>query len=471
MSKLSAYEKKRLENIRANEALLRGLDMPILNVKSESRSKPLKKHTPKPTPKQPKVATRASARIRGKAPDLTDAAYDEPDQKRAKYENVETKETMNEQDQKKFLGVLEDTLKMPNTTPSVKRERAPKEIKSYESLEKSLNKLEIRHEWSTVKVTTDRITHCLFHPSATKQLAIATDTGGWIGFWDVNGKEEDDEPVTYKYRPHKRSITDVHFNPADNTKLFSSSYDEFIRIFDMNTAQFDTLELGSGKYPITGFDMTQDGHNVWFTTSDGELGFVDTRASGKEAVIHEITAKKLGCVHLNPVHQHLMALSSNDRTGTIWDLRMWAKKSNKVEPLQSIEHGYSVTSSYWSPNGDMLVTTAYDSYIRLFDLNKDNKTLELKTAISHNCKTGRWVTNLRARWNTNKIQGLNNQHLVIGNMNHQINVISGETGKEMATLYDSDHITAVPSVAQFHPSTATPVILTGNGSGRMVCWS
>jgi len=83
----------------------------------------------------------------------------------------------------------------------------------------------------------------------------------------------------------------------------------------------------------------------------------------------------------------------------------------------------------------------------------------------------RWVTNLRARWNTNKIQGLNNQHLVIGNMNHQINVISGETGKEMATLYDSDHITAVPSVAQFHPSTATPVILTGNGSGRMVCWS
>jgi len=101
-----------------------------------------------------------------------------------------------------------------------------------------------------------------FHPSATKQLAIATDTGGWIGFWDVNGKEEDDEPVTYKYRPHKRSITDVHFNPADNTKLFSSSYDEFIRIFDMNTAQFDTLELGSGKYPITGFDMTQDGHNV-----------------------------------------------------------------------------------------------------------------------------------------------------------------------------------------------------------------
>lgn len=83
----------------------------------------------------------------------------------------------------------------------------------------------------------------------------------------------------------------------------------------------------------------------------------------------------------------------------------------------------------------------------------------------------RWVTNLRARWNRNKTQGLNNQHLIIGNMEHTLDIISGETGKEIASLYDRDHITAIPSVAQFHPSTANPVILAGNGSGRMVCWS
>lgn len=93
-------------------------------------------------------------------------------------------------------------------------------------------------------------------------LAIATDTEGYVGFWDANGKEEDGEPVTYKYRPHRRTITDVHFNPADHTKLLSSSYDGFIKVFDLNTAQFDTLNLGSDQYPITGFDMTQDGHCV-----------------------------------------------------------------------------------------------------------------------------------------------------------------------------------------------------------------
>ncbi|KAK4509545.1 uncharacterized protein ATC70_007897 [Mucor velutinosus] len=389
MSKLSEYEKKRLENIKANEALLNGLNLPTLNIKTESTGKTLRKHTPKPTPKQPQVATRSSARIRGKEPDMTDTDYVEPTNKRAKYEDAERSDAMSEEDQKKFLGVLKETIEMPNTKPAGNKEHAPKEIKSYESLERALGKLEIRHEWNTVKVTPGRITHCLFHPSSTNMLAIATDTEGYIGFWDVNGKEEDGEPVTYKYRPHKRTITDIHFNPADNTKMLSSSYDGFIRVFDLNTAQFDTLDLGSDQYPITGFDMTQDGHCTWFTTSDGELGFVDARASGKEAVIHELKAKKIGSVHLNPVHQHLAALSSNDRTSTLWDLRMWSKRNAKVEPLQSIEHGYSVTCSYWSPNGDMLVTTAYDSFIRLFDFNKDNKTLELKTAIPHNCKTGR----------------------------------------------------------------------------------
>ncbi|KAG2215713.1 hypothetical protein INT46_003925, partial [Mucor plumbeus] len=382
MSNLSEYEKKRLENIRANEALLRGLDLPTKKAVGEKKS--LKKHIPKPTPKKPQQATRVSARIRGKEPDLTNLEYTEPTMKRQKF-NEKTDEVMSEQDQKKFLGVLEDALKVPNTIPTIKKEYEPKEIKSYASLQNTLQKLEIRHEWTTVKVTASRITNCVFHPSQSKILGCAADTDGWIGFWDVNSQEENGDPVTYKYRPHRRTVTDMHFNPVDNSKLLSSSYDGFIRVFDMNTAKFDTLELGSNRYSISGFDMTQDGHCTWFTTSDGELGFADTRAE-KNAVAYRVKDKKIGCVHLNPVHQHLMALASNDRTSTIWDLRMW-NNSDEVEPLQSIQHGYSVTSNYWSPNGVMLATTAYDSFIRLFDLNEE-KTLDLKTAIKHNCVTG-----------------------------------------------------------------------------------
>lgn len=101
--------------------------------------------------------------------------------------------------------------------------------------------------------------------------------------------------------------------------------------------------------------------------------------------------KKIGCLHLNPVNPHLLATASNDRTVTIWDVRMWDHKKDLSvgEPLQTIEHGYSVTSCYWSPNGDILATTSYDDYIRLFDLNKDTKSLDLKSAIRHNNHTGR----------------------------------------------------------------------------------
>lgn len=120
------------------------------------------------------------------------------------------------------------------------------------------------------------------------------------------------------------------------------------------------------------------------------MGFVDGRV-GKDAIVRTVTDKKIGCVHLNPVHQHLMALASNDRTSTIWDLRMWDTSDDSVvgEPLQSIEHGYSVTSNYWSPNGDMMATVGYDSFVRLFDLN-NQKSLELKAVIKHNCRTGRY---------------------------------------------------------------------------------
>ncbi|KAI8646624.1 WD40-repeat-containing domain protein [Parasitella parasitica] len=466
MSNLSEYEKRRLENIRANEALLRGLDLPTPSIIKEDEKRASRKHVPKAAPKQPQVGIRASARIRGEKPDLQVFEHKRERiglaPKKVKYEYAISRE-----DQQKLMGVLGDTLKAPNSVPSANKETRPKEIKSYQSLKKSLQRLEIRHEWDTVKVASSRISTCLFHPSQTKILACAADTEGYIGFWDVNGQEADGDPVTYNHKPHKRTVSDMHFNPVDTSKLLSSSYDGTIQVFDMNTGKFDALKTGD-DYSFTGFDMTQDGHCIWFTTSDGELGFIDTRTR-KNAIVHKVKDKKVGCVHLNPVHSHLMTLASNDRTNTIWDVRMW-NKSKAMEPLQSIEHGYSVTSSYWSPNGDILATTAYDNFVRLFNLN-ENKTLELKTAIKHNCTTGRWVTNLRARWNTNKAQGLDNQHLVVGNMNHTLDLISGETGEELASLYDSDHITAIPSVAQFHPSTPTPVILIGNGSGRMVCWS
>jgi WD40 repeat protein len=70
---------------------------------------------------------------------------------------------------------------------------------------------------------------------------------------------------------------------------------------------------------------------------------------------------------------------------------MWIdNKKKKGSSIHEFEHGYSATSCYWSPQGDMLATTSYDDYIRLFSLDK-NGEMELKSAIKHNNHTGRLV--------------------------------------------------------------------------------
>lgn len=83
----------------------------------------------------------------------------------------------------------------------------------------------------------------------------------------------------------------------------------------------------------------------------------------------------------------------------------------------------------------------------------------------------RWITNFRARWSTNGLNGLKTQYFSIGNMKQPIDIYSGESGNEIVQLYDDDHITAIPSVSRFHPNTITPTLLAGNASGRMVCWT
>lgn len=80
-----------------------------------------------------------------------------------------------------------------------------------------------------------------------------------------------------------------------------------------------------------------------------------------------------------------MAAASNDRTLTIWDARSFKA------PLQEIEHGYAVTSAYWSPLGNKLATTSYDDHVRVFDLDSSDN-LSLLSAIPHNNHTGKYVS-------------------------------------------------------------------------------
>ncbi|KAI9006689.1 WD40-repeat-containing domain protein [Phycomyces nitens] len=457
---LSDYEKQRLKNIEDNAKLLNELHVPFVGQK-RSASSTLKKHTPKKKI-EPKTPTRVSARLRGAAPDTTEALTMENEERSQKIIRVDR---LGEADQEDFLRILKS---FPNTQPTVKEETETKDNSDLKVSE-ALKALQIRHSWQTVKVVTERITNCVFHPSPGKLLGCVADVIGQLGFWDIEGvkeAEDGDEPVVYKYRPHTRSITDMKFSPVDSTKLYTSSYDGTVQYFDMEKAVFTEVSLGDDSLPLTSMTITQDGHSVWIATSDGEVGHKDLR-SNSALSLYSLRTKKIGTIDLNDVHKHLLAVSSNDRTATVWDTRNFSTKK-AITPLHELEHGYAVTSAYWSPRGDRLATTSYDDFIRLFTVKND--AMSLHSAIPHNNHTGKWVTNFRARWNASPM-GQVHQHMAIGNMKHPVNIYSGETGKIIGDLYDSERITAVPAVVQFHPTTTSMAVLCGNGSGRMVCWT
>jgi hypothetical protein len=134
--------------------------------RSSSSSKALRKHTPV-VKKERQLPTRASARIRGERPTANDETLkrsldlDYPtESKRNK-----TIDSLDPEEQAKMLGLLKKLV--PNTEPKVKKENQVKQEQDEqgrtpdEVLKNQLASLEIKHTWTTVKVTPSRINGCL----------------------------------------------------------------------------------------------------------------------------------------------------------------------------------------------------------------------------------------------------------------------------------------------------------------------
>lgn len=149
---------------RQNEALLRELEIPTVAKTRSSTptvNSNLRKHVPK-VKKEPKVATRVSARLRGKSPDTSDLKrpLDNDLEAIENAKKLKTIDSLDEDDKSRLLGAMQDALKkMPNTEPiTVKKEDA---VASDRALKDRLENLKIEHEWTTVKVTPARINGCL----------------------------------------------------------------------------------------------------------------------------------------------------------------------------------------------------------------------------------------------------------------------------------------------------------------------
>jgi WD40 repeat protein len=343
-----------------------------------------------------------------------------------------------------------------------------------------------------IKITPERVYSLGFHPTADRPLIFAGDKMGNLGLFDAsqaspevkaedNGDDEepDDlpEPAITAFKLHSRTISSFLF-PADPNFLYSGSYDSSIRKLDLQKevavevyapASMDVDE------PISGIDIPYTDPNImYFSTLNGAFGRHDIRTPS-DTEMWQLSEKKIGGFSLHPLQPHLVATASLDRTLRIWDLRKISGKGDARQPHLVGEHTsrLSVSHAAWSAAGHV-ATASYDDTVKIYDFTSaskwkighelDESAMEPSAVIKHNNQTGRWVTILKAQWQQRPEDGI--QKFVIGNMNRFVDVYTSE-GEQLAQL-GGDGITAVPAVAQFHPTRDW--VAGGTASGKLCLW-
>lgn len=295
---------------------------------------------------------------------------------------------------------------------------------------------------------------------------------------DDEVEPETPEPAITALKLHSKTISAFSF-PADGNGVYSGSYDSSVRKFDLQKGVavevFAPEDLDEDS-PITCINIPATEPNMlYFSTINGTLGRHDLRTKSSEADIYQLCDKKIGGFSVHPLYPHLVATASLDRTLKIWDLRNITGKGEDRAPALMGEHEsrLSVSHASWSSAGH-IATSSYDDTIKIHSFNKaglfksghelDSKAMKPSAVIKHNNQTGRWVTILKPQWQERPEDGIDK--FVIGNMNRFVDVYSSD-GEQLAQL-SGDGITAVPAVAQFHPSKDW--VAAGTASGKLCLW-
>ncbi|KAI1634256.1 WD40-repeat-containing domain protein [Biscogniauxia mediterranea] len=363
------------------------------------------------------------------------------------------------------------------------------------SLRKGLNELKLYEGWvpNDIKITPERVYALTFHPMKDKPIILAGDKKGTLGFFDgsqetPNYPEDDEEDVDIPlpkigaFEVHNRTISSIKIPMFDPNSVITSSYDSSIRCLDLQTQVSSQLwqpDDDADELGISCIDMSPEAKDtILFSTLEGSLGRFDRRSKAK-AEIWTLTEHKIGGFSLHPLLPHLVATASLDRTLKIWDLRMITGSGHHRRPALLGEHAsrLSVSHASWSRSGH-LATSSYDDTVKIYDLSgaatkwakpgarqqQDDDELVPAHAIPHNNQTGRWVTILKPQWQAHPDDGV--PKFAIANMNRFVDVY-GADGRQLAQL-DGEGITAVPAVAELHPTRNW--VAGGNGSGKLCLW-
>ncbi|KAL6721277.1 hypothetical protein ACLMJK_000379 [Lecanora helva] len=522
---LSEYEQQRQANIAQRDKLLKQLALDAGQAglgpqKPKAPTKPAASHKKKTPAKKVKIEDagprRTSSRLQGLTADSEIAKRKAEDEYVAVQEAARIKRQRHSgdldlsdvvvggRDWDKSENFLVDVVKRgadPGVRTFGETEVKDTTDKQLKALREQMSGLELYNgfEPNRIKITPERIYSLGFHPTTEKPLVFAGDKMGNLGIFDAsqtsntvkreNGvkqeedgeeeEEDDPDPAITSFHTHTRTISAFQFSPVNPSHLYTCSYDSSLRLLDLTTSKSREIyapDDTSVDEPLSGVEVDPTApHMLYFSRLDGHVGRTDTRAPGSTTDVFQLSEKKIGGFSMHPGNPHYIATASLDRYMRLWDLRKLNGKVGKQTPALVGEHESRLSVSHAAFNSAGQVATAsYDDTVKIHTFEGmgawkaghklEEKAMEPSSIIRHNNQTGRWVTILRAQWQRHPPDSIH--RFCIGNMNRFVDLYTAN-GEQLAQL-GGDGITAVPSVAQFHPSEQW--VAAGTASGKLCLW-
>ncbi|XP_039141561.1 WD repeat-containing protein 76 [Dioscorea cayenensis subsp. rotundata] len=447
---LTDYERRRIDNIRRNGEMMASL---MLHQKASSLLYSRRSPSPKPQSKKPKlssspVAIRRSLRTQGLPPSSSTPPSDDSPSSPSSSDQPPSTPPWKQGPLRISDALVGDSpLSDRDLMDVIKSGSVASEVDDlgFDPMVEMCLKPE-----NVARVLPERILSVRFLPFGDQVVVTVGDKAGNVGFWDV-GKGRDG---VYVYKPHASPVSGISVHPFAATKIFTSSYDGFIRLMDVEEETFNMIY--ASDFEIFSISQVPNDHNsLYCGEGTGILKAWDERA-GKVSGSWELHEDRINTIDFNPQNTNSIATSSTDRTACIWDVRSINKDS--PESLKKVQHLRAVHSAFFSPSGSCLATTSIDDKVIILS-GSDFDDLSM---ILHNNQTGRWLSSFRAIW------GWDDSFLFIGNMRRAVDVIS--TSNKTTISLESEHMTSIPCRFSAHPCLKGTMACATAG-GKVNIWT